>query len=85
MNETIERLNQLYRKRIKEGLAPEEVTEEEELRKKYLAGIRGQVEQSLSNIEIVDDKGNIISRKDHDNHHHEHCHGEGCGCKDHKH
>lgn len=52
--ELIERINALYHKRITNGLTAEEQQEEQELRKKYLAGIRAQVEQTVANVEIVD-------------------------------
>lgn len=52
--EMIDRINELYHKRITVGLTPEEEIEQAALRKEYLAGIRGQVAQQLDRIEIVD-------------------------------
>ena len=54
MNEMIERINELAHKKKKEGLTPEELAEQKELYKRYLANIRSQLKAQLDNIEVVD-------------------------------
>ena len=54
MNEMIERINELAHKKKKEGLTPEELAEQKEHYKRYLANIRGQLKAQLDNIEVVD-------------------------------
>lgn len=55
MKELIARINALAKKK-KEGipLTPEELVEKKDLYEQYLFLIRGQVEQHLQNITIVD-------------------------------
>lgn len=71
--EMIDRINYLSRKSKSEGLTEEEKLEQQELRRKYIEYIKGQVRQQLESIEFVED-GDKCSRE-----HHE-C---DCGC-DHK-
>ena len=52
--ELLARINELARKKRTEGLTPEELAEQKELYKVYLAAIRGQVTSLLESIEIVD-------------------------------
>ncbi len=52
--ELLARINELARKKRTEGLTPEELAEQKELYKIYLAAIRGQVTSLLESIEIVD-------------------------------
>ena len=52
--ELLARINELARKKKSEGLTPEELAEQKELYKIYLAAIRGQVTNLLESIEIVD-------------------------------
>ena len=52
--ELLARINELARKKKSEGLTPEELAEQKELYKIYLAAIRGQVTSLLESIEIVD-------------------------------
>ena len=52
--ELLARINVLARKKRTEGLTPEELAEQKELYKIYLAAIRGQVTSLLESIEIVD-------------------------------
>lgn len=54
MNDMIERINELAHKKKKEGLTAEELEEQKELYKRYLANIRGQLKAQLDNIEVVD-------------------------------
>ena len=52
--ELLARINELARKKRAEGLTPEELAEQKELYKIYLAAIRGQVTNLLESIEFVD-------------------------------
>ena len=54
IQELIKRINELAKKKRTLGLNSEEKLEQEELYKKYLAMIRGQVKGYLDNIEIID-------------------------------
>lgn len=55
MNELIERINILARKKRTEGLTETELAEQKELYKEYLGNIRAQVKQNLDNVTIVDE------------------------------
>ena len=51
----IDRINELAKKaKTPEGLTAEELEEQKELYKRYLANIRGQLKAQLDNIEVVD-------------------------------
>ena len=52
--ELLARINELARKKKSEGLTEEELAEQKELYKIYLAAIRGQVTNLLESIEFVD-------------------------------
>ena len=52
--ELLARINELARKKRTVGLKEEELAEQKELYKIYLAAIRGQVTSLLESIEIVD-------------------------------
>ncbi|MBQ4404955.1 MAG: DUF896 domain-containing protein [Selenomonadaceae bacterium] len=52
--ELLARINELARKKRTIGLTDEELAEQKELYKIYLAAIRGQVTNLLESIEIVD-------------------------------
>ena len=54
IQDLIKRINELAEKKRTLGLNKEEKLEQEELYKKYLAMIRGQVKGYLDNIEIID-------------------------------
>lgn len=60
-NKVIERINQLAHKKKTIGLTEEELKEQKELYKIFLANIRGQLKAQLDNIEIVDElpKNNV--------------------------
>ena len=73
--EMIDRINQLSRKSKQEGLTEEEKLEQQELRKKYIEYVKGQVRQQLESIEFVEDKHKCG---------HEH-HSCNCGCNGKKH
>jgi uncharacterized protein YnzC (UPF0291/DUF896 family) len=52
--ELLARINELARKKRTVGLTEEELAEQKELYKIYLAAIRGQVTSLLESIEFVD-------------------------------
>lgn len=52
--ELLARINELARKKRTVGLTKEELAEQKELYKIYLAAIRGQVTSLLERIEFVD-------------------------------
>ena len=52
--ELLARINELARKKKSVGLTEEELAEQKELYKIYLAAIRGQVTNLLESIEFVD-------------------------------
>ena len=52
--ELLARINELARKKRTVGLSDEELAEQKELYKIYLAAIRGQVTSLLDSIEFVD-------------------------------
>jgi len=51
----IERINQLSRKQRNIGLEEWEQDEQESLRQEYLSFIRGQVNETLSKVQLTDD------------------------------
>jgi uncharacterized protein YnzC (UPF0291/DUF896 family) len=57
MQETIARINELYRIQKTIGLTEEQRLEQSELRKIYLAAIKSSLKVQLDQIEIVDDEG----------------------------
>jgi len=58
MDETIARINELFRKQKSTGLTEAEVEEQRELRKVYLDAIKKSMRAQLDQIEIVDDNNN---------------------------
>ena len=58
MDERIKRINELYKKSKEEGLTPEEAAEQKKLREEYARSFREGLKQTLSNVYIVDEKGN---------------------------
>jgi len=59
--ELINRINYLANKSKKEGLTENEKEEQQKLRKEYLKMIRGQVENQLAGIKVVDEEGKDIT------------------------
>lgn len=53
-DESIKRINELFKKQKSTGLTAEEKQEQQELRKQYLSGIRASLRGHLDNIRIVD-------------------------------
>lgn len=58
---SLNRINELSRKQKKEGLTPEEITEQKALREEYLKAIRGQVLSTISGLTIVDPNGDDVT------------------------
>lgn len=58
---SLNRINELSRKQKKEGLTPEEITEQRALREEYLKAIRGQVLSTISGLTIVDPNGDDVT------------------------
>ena len=64
--EQIARINALAAKKKAEGLTEEELQEQAELRKIYIAAFRKNLESQLKNIEIVDpDDERLKNAKEH--------------------
>ncbi|WP_442604047.1 DUF896 domain-containing protein [Paenibacillus sp. KN14-4R] len=63
MEHTINRINELARKHKAEGLSEEELVERDELRKKYIQSVTGNLESHLKTIKVVDEHGNELKRK----------------------
>ena len=55
INAMINHINALAKKKKTSGLTPEELAEQKELYKEYLANIRSQLKAQLDNIEVVDE------------------------------
>ena len=58
MQELIKRINELARKSRQQGLNDEEKKEQDALRKEYIRRFRQGMENTLSNVYIMDEKGN---------------------------
>lgn len=58
MEEVIARINELAKKAKSEGLSPEELTERDALRQRYIASVRDNLRAQLDQTYIVDEKGN---------------------------
>ena len=58
MEELIKRINQLARKSREEGLTDEEKKEQAELRSQYIMKFRQGMENTLSNVYLMDSAGN---------------------------
>lgn len=56
--ELIKRINELAKKSKAEGLTDEEKAEQAQLRAEYIAAFRQGVKNTLSNVYVVDEKGN---------------------------
>ena len=56
--ELIKRINELAKKSKAEGLTEEEKAEQAKLRAEYIAAFRQGVKNTLSNVYVVDEKGN---------------------------
>ena len=58
MDNIIERINFLYKKSKNEGLTDAEKEEQATLRQKYIQSFRQGMQNTLSNVHIVDKDGN---------------------------
>lgn len=61
MQETIDRINELYHKSQKEGLTEAEKEEQKELRQAYVLSIRRSLRGQLDNIDIQNEDGSVIN------------------------
>lgn len=60
MDEKIKRINELYHKsKTAEGLTEEEKTEQQSLRKEFIANIRTNLKSQLDNISIEKEDGTV--------------------------
>ena len=57
-DELVARINELAKKSKGEGLTAAEKEEQAKLRKEYIAKFRQGMENALSNVYVVDEKGN---------------------------
>ena len=57
--EEMNRINELYRKSKAEGLTEEERKEQELLRKRFIADVKGNLTAQLNNIDMVNADGSI--------------------------
>ena len=65
--ETLNRINELYRKSKAEGLTEKEKKEQEKLRKEYVVAFRENLRGTLETIKIQNPDGSIIDvKKRHD-------------------
>ena len=60
MNETLKRINELYRKSQSEGLTEAEAEEQARLRQEYVKGIRKSVINQLNNVTIEEPDGRFV-------------------------
>lgn len=58
MEKLLKRINELARKSREQGLSEEEKSEQAKLRQEYLKLFRQGMESTLSNVYIMDEKGN---------------------------
>lgn len=59
IQDTINRINELYHKSQREGLTEDEKVEQAKLRAEYIANIRGNLKSQLDNISIQNPDGTI--------------------------
>lgn len=57
----IKRINELYHKSKAEGLTPAEKEEQQMLRQRYLAAIRGSIRSQLNSIDMEMEDGTIVN------------------------
>lgn len=61
MQETIDRINELYHKSQNERLTEEEKEEQKELRQKYILNVRRNLRGQLNNIDIQNEDGSVTN------------------------
>lgn len=59
LEETIQRINELYHKSQKEGLSEEEKQEQKQLRRVYIDSVKNNLRGQLENMEIERPDGTI--------------------------
>ena len=59
LEETIQRINELYHKSQKEGLSEEEKQEQKQLRQVYIDSVKNNLRGQLENMEIERQDGTI--------------------------
>ena len=69
LEDKIKRINELYHKSKAEGLTEEELAEQAQLRKEYIANVRANLRGQLNNISVQKEDGTIENL------------GEKYGCK----
>ncbi len=57
----IDRINELYRKSKAEGLTEAEKTEQDLLRKEFVANVRGNLKAQLNQIDIQNPDGSVYN------------------------
>lgn len=57
----LDRINELARKKKNKGLTESEQVEQTKLRKEYIKLFRNQVENQLATIKVVDEEGNDVT------------------------
>ena len=57
----LDRINELARKKKNKGLTESEQVEQTELRKEYIKLFRNRVENQLATIKVVDEEGNDVT------------------------
>ncbi|RHM63669.1 MULTISPECIES: DUF896 domain-containing protein [Coprobacillaceae] len=57
----ISRINELAKKKKEGTITEEELDEQKELRAQYLKAFRAGFKQQLSNVKVVDEKGNDVT------------------------
>ena len=73
-DETIGRINELYKKQKAEGLTEEEKEEQKKLRSKYINSIKENLRSQLENIEVVSPEEYEKRTKEHEH---------NCNCHEH--
>lgn len=61
MIKSLDRINELAKKKREEGLTSTEQIEQGELREEYLREIRGQVLETFSDLTVIDPLGNDVT------------------------
>ncbi|MBD5431728.1 DUF896 domain-containing protein [Lactobacillus agrestimuris] len=61
IDDVTKRINELYHKKEKEGLTPEEEAERKELHKKFLENFRAGFKQQIEDMVILDKNGKEVT------------------------
>lgn len=61
IQDTINRINELYHKSQKEGLTEAEKAEQAKLRAEYIANVRGNLKSQLNQISIQNEDGTVTN------------------------